>query len=178
MEADNMEWSWLEQEKLKKIELEIGYKFEKLAKRYKRPGSFPLHYMPKDENGERYASMMWCDEWSRDSYCIGYCMSKEDMLKRDDILKKHDLLVITEICCNSLKNEIKYFMTSSLNLGFSIFKPVLHIKLCIKSEKYVSNSPDYIININPMPKVWKRLNMTKAEERQLIDKVIAEGFDL
>jgi hypothetical protein len=46
------------------------------------------------------------------------------------------------------------------------------------SEKYVSNSPDYIININPMPKVWKRLNMTKAEERQLIDKVIAEGFDL
>ena len=102
-----MTWTWLEQKRLKKTELEIGYKFEELAKKYKRPGSFPLHYMPKDENGERYASQMWEGEWSRDSYCITYHMSKEDRLKNTDILQKHDLLVITEIVPNSKNNIIK-----------------------------------------------------------------------
>lgn len=169
-----MSWTWLEQEKLKKTELEIGYKFEELAKKYKRPGSFPLHYMPKDENGERYASQMWEGEWSRDSYCITYHMSKEDRLKSIDILQKHDLLVITEIVPNSKNNIIKYHLTSSFKFGINIFKPVFHIQLCIKSAQYIPNSSNFIININPLPTVWKRLNMSKEEKRTLMNKIFKE----
>ena len=168
-----MKWTWIDNEKIKKSEYEIGLFIEKLGKRYKYPAVFGKTFSIPD-NGDRYAAMHYEGEWGKNSYCLMY-LNEENELKNN--YHKHDLIVITEVVCNSIKNEIKYKMTTTLEFGLKIFKPVFHIQYCIRSNKYESTSPDFSIMINPMPKVWERLNMTEKERKELTRKTYAK-FDL
>ena len=171
-----MAWTQLDFDRIKKRELEIADKIEKLGKRYKLPGIFAKNFMPKNENNEKLMCDTFSGEWGRNCFCYSYHMKKQNML--EECYHKHDLVVIVEMITNYHKNEIKTKITTTLELGLHIFKPVLLIQYYITSPKYDSYSDDYNININPMPIIWKRLNMTKIERRRLIDKVIAKGFDL
>lgn len=165
-----MEWTWMDYERVKKNEYEISLLIEKLGKRYKYPAVFGKTCIYPD-NGDRYAAAHYEGEWGKNSYCLTYLKEKNEL---EDNYYKHDLIVITEIVPNSTKNEIKYKMTTTLDFKLEIFKPVLYIQYCIKSNKYVSTSSDFSIMINPLPKVWERLNMTKEERKDLAKKTYAK----
>ena len=160
-----MSWNWMDDERVRKNEIEIAKKIEQLGKRYKMPAVFGRHFV-KPDNGDRYAAMHFEGKWGYDCYCTSYSM--EDINECD--YSKHDLIVLTEVVCNSAKNEVRAKLTTTVEVGLSMFKPVLLIQYCIKSQTYDSTSRDFSIMINPMPIVLKNLNMSKDESKKLAQK--------
>lgn len=160
-----MTWTKTDFDRIKKRELEIAEKIEKLGKKYKLPGIFSKNFMLKNDNNEKLMCDTFSGEWGKDCFCYSYHMEKQNMFL--SCYHKHDLIVVVEMITGYDKNEIKTKMTTTLELGFPIFKPVLLIQYYIMSEIYNSYSEDSNININPMPIVWKKLGLTKEERRNL-----------
>lgn len=162
-----MAYTWWEQAKIDNSEKNIIDPIIKLGKRYKRIGLFGKNHTAED----RFAALMFEGIWAEDSYAIGYAEEKENLLAEK--YTSCDLILIADVVCNSKFDVVKYKMKTTLDFGLDVFKPVFYVQFCT-TDKNFDMQKNFNLMINPMPEVWKKLNVPQDKQKALRKQIFEE----